>query len=574
MITVLLLVSLILLVILIIQRSKSTKNQVELTQALAAAETRVQEGTTREQQLREELVQLSEYRVIPDANQYAQQVRTTADTDAQALLARAQQEADALRTAADAEAQVLVSRARQEAEELRVAATQQLAAARAEGKQIQEQAGMKARVLQTQADSLLLNASREAARIVDKANQRAEEIAGEALAAARNATGLEKTIQALNNTINGYGDRYLEPSYTLLDELAADFGHTEAGEELKKARERTRLMMRARTAAKCGYVEAVRSTSAENFVADAFNGKVDTILTSVKHDNFGTLAQQVKDAYALVNNLGKPFKDARITPEYLGARLEELRWATVAHELKLREREEQRQIREQIREEEKARREFEKAQRDATKQEETIQKTIDRVQQQAAKASEAQRAAFEAQLLELEAKLQVAQEKNQRALSMAQMTKSGHVYIISNIGSFGEHVYKIGMTRRLEPLDRVRELGDASVPFSFDVHALLFSEDAPALERDLHRHFLRSQLNKANPRKEFFRVDLTQIRAEIERLGIDTKWTLAAEAREYRESLAIEQALANNTLDQAEWEKFQLENAPTEAEMEAEEQEA
>lgn len=574
MIAVLLLVSLVLLITLLVQRSKSTKKQAELTQALAAAETQVQEGATRERQLREEVVQLSEYRVIPDANQYAQQVRTTADTDVQAQLTRARREAEALRVTAEAEAQALVSRARQEAGELRSTATQELTAARVEGKQLQEQAGMKARVLQTQADNLLLNASREAAHIVDTANKRAEEIAGEALAAARNAAGLEKTIQALKNMINGYGDQYLEPSYTLLDDLAADFGHTEAGEELKKARERTRLMMRARTAAKCGYVEAVRSTSAENFVADAFNGKVDTILTSVKHDNYGTLAQQIKDAYSLVNNLGKPFKDAHITPEYLAARLEELRWATVAHELKMREREEQRQIREQIREEEKARREFEKAQRDAAKQEETIQKAIDRVQQQAAKASEAQRAAFEAQLLELEAKLQVAQEKNQRALSMAQQTKSGHVYIISNIGSFGEHVYKIGMTRRLEPLDRVRELGDASVPFSFDVHALLFSDDAPALERDLHRHFLRNQLNKANPRKEFFRVDLTQIRAEIERLGIETKWTLAAEAREYRESLAIEQALANNTLSQAEWEKFQLENAPTEAEMEAEEQEA
>ncbi|AWM32122.1 DUF4041 domain-containing protein [Hymenobacter nivis] len=574
MVAVLLILLLVLLAVLVTQHRKATKKEAALAQSLATAEEQHQAGAVREVQLREELAQLSAYRVIPDANQYAQQIRATADVETQAQLARAQREADTVRTAADTEARTVLTRAHQEAGELRATATQELASTRAEGKQMQEQAGMKARVLQTQADNLLLNASREAARIVATANQRAEEIAGEALAAARNATGLEKIIQALKNTVNGYGDQYLVPSYTLLDELAADFGHTEAGEELKKARERTRLMVRARTAAKCGYVEAVRSTSAENFVTDAFNGKVDTILTSVKHDNVGTLTQQIKDAYALVNNLGKPFKDAHIAPEYLAARLEELRWATVAHELKLREREEQRQIREQIREEEKARREFEKAQRDAAKQEETIQKTIDRVQQQAAKASEAQREAFEAQLRELEGKLRAAQEKNQRALSMAQQTKSGHVYVISNIGSFGEHVYKIGMTRRLEPLDRVRELGDASVPFAFDVHALLFSDDAPALERDLHRHFLRCQLNKANPRKEFFRVDLAQIRAEIERLGIATQWTLAAEAREYRESLAIEQALANNTLDQAEWEKFQLENAPSEAEVAAEEQEA
>ena len=357
----------------------------------------------------------------------------------------------------------------------------------------------------------------------------------------------------------------------MLDEVAEDFSYTEAGVELKKARERTRLMVRTATAAVCDYVEAIRKTTAVNFVTDAFNGKVDTVLSGAKHDNYGTLAQQIKDAFALVNNLGKPFKEARITPEYLQARLDELRWFTVAQELKMKEREEQRLIKEQIREEEKARRDFEKAQREAAKQEDTIQKAIDKVQQQAAKASDEQRAAFKAQLLELEVKLQAAQEKNQRALSMAQQTKSGHVYIISNVGSFGEHVYKIGMTRRLEPLDRVRELGDASVPFEFDVHALLFSEDAPGLERDLHRHFLRSQVNKANPRKEFFRVDLAQIRGEIERLGIDTKWTLSAAAREYRESLAIEQALANNTLDRAEWEKFQLENEPTE--LEAEEQE-
>ena len=449
---------------------------------------------------------------------------------------------------------------------MRAAATDELKQARVEARGLRDQAGVKARTLQTQADGVLLDASREAARIVDDANRRAEEIAGEALAASRNAAGLEKTIQALKNVINGYGDQYLVPSYTLIDELAEEFSHAEAGVELKQARDRTRLMVRTATAAQCDYVEAVRRTTAINFVTDAFNGKVDTILAGVKHDNYGTLAQQIKDAFALVNHLGKPFKDARITPEYLHARLEELRWATVVHELKLKEREEQRLIKEQIREEEKARRDFERAQREATKQEDTLQRNIDKIQQQAAKASAEQRDFFEAQLRELEAKLQAAQEKNQRALSMAQQTKSGHVYIISNIGSFGENVYKIGMTRRLEPLDRVRELGDASVPFEFDVHALLFSEDAPTLERELHKHFLRNQVNKANPRKEFFRVDLAAIRAEIEQQGITAHWSLTAAAREYRESLAIEQAMTDNTLNLREWEKFQLENVPAEVE--------
>lgn len=92
---------------------------------------------------------------------------------------------------------------------------------------------------------------------------------------------------------------------------------------------------------------------------------------------------------------------------------------------------------------------------------------------------------------------------------MAQQTKAGHVYVISNIDQKpGENVFNVGMTRLLEPLDRVRELGDASVPFAFDVHAMMWSEDAPALERASHIEFAQAQMNKVNPRKEFFRVGL------------------------------------------------------------------
>src|SRR5690606_34772275 len=141
--------------------------------------------------------------------------------------------------------------------------------------------------------------------------------------------------------------------------------------------------------------------------------------------------------------------------------------------------------------------------------------------------------------------------KNQRALSMAQQTRSGNVYVISNVGSFGEEVFKIGMTRRLEPLDRIRELGDASVPFEFDVHAMIYSEDAPKLERELHKSFLRAQMNKVNPRKEFFRVNLTSIREQVETLGIEATWTMAAEARQFRETQALEKELAQDAVKRA-----------------------
>jgi chromosome segregation ATPase len=115
----------------------------------------------------------------------------------------------------------------------------------------------------------------------------------------------------------------------------------------------------------------------------------------------------------------------------------------------------------------------------------------------------------------------------------------GYVYVISNIGAFGENVYKIGMTRRLEPMDRVRELGDASVPFPFDVHAIIFSQDAPNMEYQLHQVFDSERLNMINCRREFFKVPLSKIKEEAEKLGARVEFTMLAEAREYRESERI-----------------------------------
>ena len=124
-------------------------------------------------------------------------------------------------------------------------------------------------------------------------------------------------------------------------------------------------------------------------------------------------------------------------------------------------------------------------------------------------------------------------------MSMAQQTRRGHVYIISNIGSFGENVYKIGMTRRLDPMDRVRELGDASVPFPFDVHAIIFCEDAPTLEAKLHRALEQKRVNLINPRKEFFNVSLEEIENLVHENDATIEFTKLAEARDYRESMAI-----------------------------------
>lgn len=122
---------------------------------------------------------------------------------------------------------------------------------------------------------------------------------------------------------------------------------------------------------------------------------------------------------------------------------------------------------------------------------------------------------------------------------MAQQTRVGNVYVVSNIGSFGDDIVKIGLTRRLVPQDRIRELGDASVPFEFDVHAMIQSEDAPTLERELHAQFEEYRVNKVNYRKEFFRVPLQAIRDFVAARQLEATFTMAAEAHEYRESLAL-----------------------------------
>ena len=259
-----------------------------------------------------------------------------------------------------------------------------------------------------------------------------------------------------------------------------------------------------------------------------------------------------------MNQNGAAFRNARIQPAYLDARLDELKWAVVGHQLRLREREEQRALRERMRDEERAQKEMERALKEAEKEEALLRKALEKARREVAESSEADRARYEAKLLELGEKLQAAEEKGKRAISMAQQTKAGHVYVISNIGSFGEHVYKIGMTRRLEPNDRVRELGDASVPFEFDIHAMIKTEDAPGLECALHKAFVAVQVNKVNPRKEFFRVRLEEVRARLEELGIQASWTMTAACRQYQETLALERALARGDGAAQEWRQAQL----------------
>ncbi|WII72348.1 DUF4041 domain-containing protein [Bdellovibrio sp. 22V] len=475
--------------------------------------------TSEKKVLEEKLSQLSRYQEIQDVESHIEELRTKAETEIFELRQRED------------------SRIKNEQHALFLLSTK----AKEEADSIVTSAKESTKQVQLRNNQILADANNNAKLIIERANQEARKIASDALDAKDKAESYERTAIAMKNIIEGYGDRFLIPTFSLIDGLAEDYSHTDAGNELKRAREMTRAMIKNDTAATCEYVETNRKETAINFVLDAFNGKVDTILSTVKKDNYGTLQQRIHDAFQTVNFNGRAFRDAKITDLYLTARLEELKWACTVQALKDRDKEEQRRIREQIREEEKAARDYEKAIKEAQKEEETLSKAMDKARQDLESASEKQRIKYEEKLRELELKLKETEEKNQRALSMAQQTKTGHVYIISNVGSFGEEVIKIGLTRRLDPQDRIDELGDASVPFDFDVHAMILNEDAPALEKELHRRFSSHQVNRVNPRKEFFKVKIAELRKVIEEMGISVHWTMTAEAKEYRESLAISQ---------------------------------
>jgi hypothetical protein len=221
------------------------------------------------------------------------------------------------------------------AKEILTTAQAELENVKTQAASVISESAQRAKNLEVEASRGLDSATVQAKGIVAEAERKAEEIAGSAYEAMKNVEQLGRAAKAMKNIIEGYGDEYLIPRRSLLDDLAEDFGFTEAGANLKAARERTKSMVRNSTAATCAYVEAKRKDTAMDFVVDAFNGKVDSILSRIKNDNAGKLEQEIKDAFTLVNHNGKAFKEAAISPEYLSSRIDELRWAAVAQQLKL-----------------------------------------------------------------------------------------------------------------------------------------------------------------------------------------------------------------------------------------------
>ena len=222
----------------------------------------------------------------------------------------------------------------------------------------------------------------------------------------------------------------------------------------------------------------------------SFNNECDATILKVKFNNVESIEKKIRKAFETLNGLGQRMYII-ITSEYLNLKLQELYLAYEYQVKKQQEREEQKLIREQMREEAKLLKEIEERKLKFEKEEKHFTNALETIAAQLQKAqSAAEREALQQEAVSIQEKLAEVEKEKLDVQMREQNTRAGYVYIISNIGSFGEDVFKIGVTRRLDPQERVDELGDASVPYDFDVHALIFSDDAPTLENALH---VRSQ---------------------------------------------------------------------------------
>ncbi len=274
----------------------------------------------------------------------------------------------------------------------------------------------------------------------------------------------------------------------------------------------------------------------------SFNSEISILMDKLTANNADSIREKLAKSFETLNKI-YAIDGIALSKELLKLKFDQFDMLCAIKIKEQQEKEQQQAIKEQMKEEERVRREIEAEKKKIEKEEKQFSAEVKKLMDYMSKTtSEVEKQLYVDKIKELEEKLRILQDDKERVLEREANTRAGFVYIISNIGSFGEDVFKVGMTRRLEPMDRVKELSSASVPFEFDVHAMIFSEDAPGLENMLHSELRDYQVNKVNPRKEFFKVDLNHIAGLVkERFNATTEFTMIAEAQQYRESLKLEQ---------------------------------
>lgn len=271
-----------------------------------------------------------------------------------------------------------------------------------------------------------------------------------------------------------------------------------------------------------------------------FNGECEAAINKITYSNLDRISTRIEKSFTQLNKLNES-NGIRLTPKYLDSKIDELHLAFEYSEKKQEEKEELREQREREREEKRAQKEIQDAQKQIDKELDHYIKAVAELKEKLATLEGAEKEDVQSRIDELQKNIGESEDKKKDLDYRAENATAGYVYIISNIGSFGPDVVKIGVTRRLDPLERIAELSSASVPFKFDVHALIFSYDAYKLETELHNKFAAERINKVNARKEYFNVPISKIKDVLkgyEDLTVD--FTENPDAAEYRETLALE----------------------------------
>jgi len=270
-----------------------------------------------------------------------------------------------------------------------------------------------------------------------------------------------------------------------------------------------------------------------------FNTECDGTIRKVKHSNLEASEKRIRKSYETLNKLNERI-GVRIQPQYLDLKIEEL---YLAYEYEVKKQEEKEllaEAREREREERKLRQKLEKEKNKFNKENNRITNELDNAEAKLQSASDEEKARLEAEIAELRAALEKNNEEIEKIDKWEETPGAGYVYIISNIGSFGEDVYKIGVTRRDDPEERIKELSNASVPFKYDSHVFIFSEDAYTLESNLHERFDKQRVNKVNRRKEFFNIGIDDVKQIVEENKASVhSFVEEPEAEEYYDSLKM-----------------------------------
>ena len=397
-------------------------------------------------------------------------------------------------------------------------------------------------------------------RRVEAETQRLDKLRAQAVTAQAEVQAAEQAVRILRDQILVLEETLLLETFALYTPKFAFTHSAEYKARLDAIRSQQKEMIKGGVAATGNLNWEVNGKKSEGrklvndmmkLLIRSFNNECDYCVDNVNFDNIALGEARIRKSFEACNKLGRVMSVA-LTHQYLALKLEEL---CLAHEFQLKKQEEKeaaKKAKEELREQQKLEQEIRAARDRIAKERKHFSAALKQLETRLAEASDDQaRADLQVRVNEIQAKRDELDREEKIIDYREQNAKAGYVYVISNVGAFGEGIYKIGMTRRLDPMERVDELGDASVPFWFDVHALVFSENAPALEAKLHERFAPGRLNKVNGRKEFFRADIRDIEAVI-RANYDAVVEVVhvAPAEQFRESLRM--ALPSPAIQAAE----------------------